>query len=332
MSVIITKLDETDYSTWNDFLHESPQESFLYTTEWATLISYVFNRHFDIIAALKNDRIVGGCVVFIRRKWGSKMLTPVPFYPYNGPVFAIAADAKYQKTIASQLDITEKLARYLNLNYQFWILDTSQDIIDMRGFQWSGCHLSPSYNYLLNLGKWEVCQENFNQNVRKKIRHAENAGLSIEQSRDKQTIIDLYLKSYKRHNLKPLVAESSLQHFLDMVLKLPQAKLYYCHDKANILAGRLILKDKHTLYDVLAGSADTEGLASTFLVYNILKMHSDDNNVFNFLGADHPQIEEFKRGFGGELVNGYRVTGPLSFPMNIIVKWREKNLKRNREL
>jgi lipid II:glycine glycyltransferase (peptidoglycan interpeptide bridge formation enzyme) len=332
MSVIITQLDESDYSSWNEFIHNSPQESFLYTTEWATLISYVFNRQFDIAIALKNDRIICGCIVFSQRKFGYNIATPVPFFPYNGPVFEVAPDVKYQKIIAVQLDLIKKLTQYLNQQYKLWILKTPPDIKDVRGFQWSGCRISPGYNYILNLSDWEYCQENFNQNVRKKIRHADSARLKIEESGDKQTMIDLYLHSYRRHKIKPLVPESDLRQFLDMALKLPQCKLYYCRDETKILAGRFVLRDDHILYDLLAGSADDEGLASTFLVYNILKSHADTNYIFDFMGADHPQIEEFKRGFGGELVNGYQVTGPLHFPMSVMVKLRVRQLKRSREL
>lgn len=332
MSVITAKLEESDFPSWNEFIHNSPQGSLFYTTEWATLLSYVFNRKYNIFVTRKNDRIVCGCIAFTQKRFGYEMVTPVPFLPYNGPVFEVAPDAKYQKTIALQLELIGSLSRYFNQQYKLWILKIPPYIYDARGFQWAGCQISPSYNYQVNLNNWDVCQDKFNQNVRKKIRHAESAGLKFEESEDKQTLVDLYLHSYRRHKLKPLVDESTLRQFLDMVLKLPQATIYYCRDDDKILSGRLILKDNTVLYDLLAGSADTKGLASTYLVYNILKSHANNNYIFDFLGADHPLIDEFKRGFGGQLINGYQITSPLNFPMSLMVKLRTRYLKRNREL
>jgi len=261
-----------------------------------------------------------------------RIITPQAFYPYNGPVLEVVHDSKYQKTIAHHLKILNYISEYLNNEYDYWILDTSHQLMDVRPFQWNGCQVRPSYNYQINLANWDSCIENFSQVVRKKVRIAEKHNVKIETSSEIQKFIAMYKNSYKRHNKSPLVDGTFLEKFLKMALKHQNVKLYYLREKENTLAGRVIMQDKYVVYDLLAGSEDTEGFASTYLVYHILKEYSGTTQIFDFLGADHPSIEEFKRSFGGELVNGYRIINPPRFPLSWMVKLQTRRLERNRKI
>jgi hypothetical protein len=54
--------------------------------------------------------------------------------------------------------------------------------------------------------------------------------------------------------------------------------------------------------------------------------------VFDFLGADHEQIEHFKRGFGGELLHGFKISSQPGFPLSWLLNLREQVHKRKRNL
>ena len=96
------------------------------------------------------------------------------------------------------------------------------------------------------------------------------------------------------------------------------------------MAGRLVVIDNMTVYDLLAGSEDKTGFGSTFLVAKILEKFAETKECFDFLGADHPQIEQFKRGFGGDLTQGFRITNKTKKPLSWIIGIYRKYLYRER--
>ncbi len=332
MTVIATKLNENDYPLWNDFIMNSSRGSFFYTTEWANLLSYTFDRQYEVIVLRDNDQIIAGLLVFAQKRFGYRLITPVALYPYNGPVLYESWDTKYQKKIANGLECITQISEYLINNFDFWMINISPDIKDIRSFQWQNCRVEPSYTYQLALKNWKDCQQNFNQSVRRKVRRAEKENTTFKQSNEKNSFIRMYLHSYHRHGLKPLIDEKTLERFLTMALKLPQVKLFYVEKEDKILAGRIILEDTNHIYDLLAGSDDPDGYGSNYLVYKILELYSGKEFVFDFLGADHPLIEEFKRGFGGQLVNGFRVSSPVKFPLSWMIRMKTRTVIRSRKL
>ena len=116
------------------------------------------------------------------------------------------------------------------------------------------------------------------------------------------------------------------------VITLPNVKLFYVAAQGKIKSARLIVEDNQTIYDLLAGSDDDRGLASVYLVNHLLTTYCQSHQNFDFMGADHPEIEQFKRGFGGELRQGFRISGSVGFPLSLLVKLNEYRLNKIREL
>jgi hypothetical protein len=331
-SLEIIKIQESDSALWNDFIEKSPQGSFFHSTVWADILSRTFGRSYNIIFCMKNEQPVGGMIYFYHKKLIWKMITPTAFFPYCAPIFYRPVDEKPQKTIHNQLMITASFEMYLRENYDYWILDIPPGNKDVRSYVWKGANVELHYSYIVSLKKKDVLLENFNQGVRKKIKQAEKQKASIIESTDPRVLIDLVTKSYKRHGMKPLVSENHLKVFLSNVLKLNQSKLFYFELNGKITAGRLVIIDNKSGYDLLAGSEDSNGIGSTYLIASILNKYAGEIEQFDFLGADHPQIEQFKRGFGGELTQGFRIINKTRLPLSWIIKLYRNRLQRNRLL
>jgi CelD/BcsL family acetyltransferase involved in cellulose biosynthesis len=332
MKIRVEKLTEEEYSLWNDFITKSSQGSFFCTTEWANLLSYTFNRQYEVIVLKDKDAIVAGMLIFVQKRLGYRMITPVALYPYSGPVICDHTDKKYQKIVSYEMEYTAQLAEHLSHQFHFWTIQTPPDFIDTRAFLWSNCHVEPSYTYRLNITSWDQCKQNFNQSVRKKVRQADRDKYSFIESEEKSSFIRMYINSYHRHNKKPLIDEQTLDKFLGMALKIPQVKLYYVEKDNEFLAARVVVEDANMVYDLLAGSDDPNGHASAFLVYKILETYAKNKIVFDFLGADHPMIEEFKRGFGGQLVHGFKITSSTRFPLSWMIKIRTRTALLSRKI
>jgi len=326
----ISILREIEYPLWDEFVADSPQGSYFNTTQWAEILASVFKRKYQILVCYKNKQIVAGILFFVNKKFMFKMITPVALYPYNGPIFYRPVDEKYQKTINNQLEILKRIITFLKKHFTFFVLNTSFLLQDMRAFQWAECSVEPIFNYIIDLEKNGNLSTRYNQSVRKKIRQAETLNPEIIESEDFNTLIDLYIASYRRHKVKPLISEKELFHFFKKAISLAQIRLFYVKLDGKITSGRVIVIDKNTVFDLLAGGVDTRGLGATYLLNYILQNVAAGHKYFDFLGAAHEQVEQFKRGFGGDLLHGFRISSPAKFPISNLVRIRFTSLKRRR--
>jgi lipid II:glycine glycyltransferase (peptidoglycan interpeptide bridge formation enzyme) len=331
-SLEILEIQNSDSALWDRFVKNSPQGTFFHSTSWANLISEYSGRKYKILLCTRNDQPVGGMLFFDHKKMFWRMITPIILFPYNAPIFYQPVGEKPQKIINYQLEISAKFQNYLNQNYSYWILNVPAFNKDMRAFQWQKANVEPIYNYVIKFDSAKNLIDGFNQSVRKKIRQGEKEKIIVYESSESDTLIRLIKKSYHRHGLLPAFSDNAFKIFLSKILELPQVKLFYSEINGKIIAARVIVLDEETVYDLLAGTDDERGIGATYLVSYILKKYSSDHLYFDFMGANHPQIEQFKRGFGGELIHGFRVTNRVKIPLSWLIQFHQFRLQRGRIL
>lgn len=325
-------LNEKDYSQWDDFVKSSKQGTFFNTVKWADLLASVYHRTFRILTCIKNNEIVAGVIFFENKRLLWKMITPVFLFPFNGPIFCSETDSKYQKTISDQLNYSRLLVEQLSKDYDYILLKLHYSSKDIRSFQWENYDIQPEYSYICKLENEEQLKNNLNQSTRKKLRKCSEHNAKIIKSEDWKLFSSLYQESYRRHDLLPPIHETHLKLLLEQLVSLNNIHLIFAETDGQLVSGRIILLDQNTVYDLLAGSIDEEGLASTFLVYEIMKLYSNKFSYFDFMGAGHPEIEKFKRGFGGKLVHGFQVSSRAPFPLSILIKLRKYGRQSRRKL
>jgi len=323
---------ESEYSNWDEFVKTSPQGSFFNTTKWLEILSFVNHRPFTILASKTKDKISGGIVFLENKKWFWNMVTPVYLLPFNGPIFENSGEAKYQKTIADHLKISRELINRLKKDYDYIALKTHYSQNDMRSLQWSNFKVEPTYSYLIELKSGENIAANFNQSLRKKLRKSELQNIRFIENYELDSFVSLYKYSYHRHTMTPPLSENVIIKLISKIMQLENARMYFAEIEGKKTAARIVLEDGLTIYDLLAGSDDQSGLASSFLVAEIMKIYAEKYHYFDFLGADHPEVEQFKRGFGGKLVHGFYATSMPSFILSQLLKIRESSGKARRNL
>lgn len=211
--------------------------------------------------------------------------------------------------------ITELIAKYDSLVSHSALYNEIRNMYDMQELR----NYIRNYTYINHLN-FEI---NLNQPIenlwkqihkprRKNITRAEKAGLAIEeiQNPDKIPIFyQLLLETYR--NVKVPLAdislfESSFQHLYPKGM----VKFFLACLDNEFIGARAMLIYKDRIYDWYAGAA-LDALShypNEFLVWHILKWGIEHNfSVFDFGGAGEPNKpygpREFKRRFGGELVN-----------------------------
>jgi len=316
---------------WDAFVKDSPQGNFFYSSGWLNMVSEITGRPLKIWTAGKADSIRAGIVIFENSKYSYKMATPVYYQNFNGPVFYKPDDEKSQKTIANHHELLKHLVTILNENYDYFTIDTHFSNLDLREFLWQDFQFCPKYTYLFNLNTKDI-DETFNQSLRKKVKQATESGFEVVKENNIEKFIELYDTSYNRHKMNPPVGLVELKKFLNKIIEFDETDLHFVKLKNDYLSARLTIKDATTVYDFLAGSFDKTGLASSFLVYHLLKLYSTDYSEFDFLGANHPEIEKFKRSFGGELKLGFQLRSKAKFPLSALIRIREHHHLLKRKL
>ncbi len=331
-SLKVIEVQGSDSALWDNFVKNSPQGTFFHSTAWATIISNTFRRSYKKLMCVRKEQPVGGMIFFEHKKLMWKMITPTPLFPFTAPFYYPPTDEKYQKTIHMQLNISAAFEEYLHRNYDYWILDSPANSKDMRTYLWQGAVVEPRYSYVVTLDTKENLINNFNQNLRKKLKQAAKQGAAVRESEDWPLLVDLINKSYHRHGIRPNFSISALQTFLEAAFHHSQVKLFIFELDGKIRAARLVIIDADTIFDLLAGSADESGTGSAYLVNEILMQYVNSHKYFDFMGADHPQIEQFKRGFGGELVQGFRITNKVKKPLSWFITTHRYRLRKDRLL
>ena len=168
-------------------------------------------------------------------------------------------------------------------------------------------------NYIINLNQSEIDLWNqIHKSRRKNINRAEKAGITVEEIESQEKIPGFYkLLSETYNNVKiPLADISFFKASLEHLVLKGMAKFFLARREDDYIGARAVLLYKDRIYDWYAG-AKLESLAyypNEYLVWHILKWGREKKyTIFDFGGAGEPNKpygpREFKRRFGGELVN-----------------------------
>jgi serine/alanine adding enzyme len=168
-------------------------------------------------------------------------------------------------------------------------------------------------NYLIDLNNSEEeLWHKLHQSRRKNINRAQRWGVVIEEMNEERYLpifYDLLRETYEEARI-PLADKSLFIQAFRILYPKNHLKVFLARKGENYIAARAILLFKDTLYDWYAG-ARRDGLSAypnDYLVWHILKWgRSRGYHIFDFGGAGKPGVaygpREFKRRFGGELVN-----------------------------
>jgi lipid II:glycine glycyltransferase (peptidoglycan interpeptide bridge formation enzyme) len=185
---------------------------------------------------------------------------------------------------------------------------------DNRSLQYlEAYHHEEHLNFLINLDRSEDQVWKLIHGARRKnIRRAYERGLSVEEVSNRSLIPVFYgiLKETYREVGIPLADISLFEAGFEIFCSKNLAKFFLARLGDRYVGARAVLLFRGEIYDWYAG-ADRRYLQhypNDILVWHILKWGANNGyRVFDFGGAGKPDVEygprEFKRRFGGELVN-----------------------------
>ena len=163
-------IDENEYPLWDEFVRDSPQGSFFYTSTWADILKTTFNRDYKIAIYGKRGNWLAGTILFINKRLNKTLITPMPLQFFNAPIFYVPDGEKYQKTVSNILEISQVFSYFFTRNFPLWILTTPCNYADVRAYQWNGCLVEPTFSYILEWESGEDPVQLYSQSVRRKLK------------------------------------------------------------------------------------------------------------------------------------------------------------------
>jgi len=306
-----------DIKQWSEFVHSHSHGNIFQTPEIAEVYKRTKNYEPISLAAIdtENDEILAILLaVVIREMRGILGSFSSRSVIQGGPLFVEGEKGfKARKTLMEHYNRTsQKKALYTQIR-NMWNTTEILGFLNSMNYKYKE-HL----NFLIDLNRpEEEIWEDIHKSRRKGINRATKKGIFIEELQDKKLIPIFYSivkETYKNANL-PLEDISLFESVFELLVPKNMAKFYMAKYEEIYIGARAVLCYKGLIYDWYAGAlSDYLPLyVNEALVWHILKEESDNGyHTFDFGGAGNPDeeygVREFKRRFGGEMVNFGRYT------------------------
>ncbi|MCB9058717.1 MAG: GNAT family N-acetyltransferase [Calditrichae bacterium] len=325
-------LTDADYPRWDAFVEESPQGCIFHTSKWAAIIKSVFKRKFEILVIEKKDIIQAGILFWPKNQSIFRSITYIPNTSYQGPLFIQSESTKLSTINAQYEKYSSELIDFLLKNYNLIDIPLSPTLTDCRPFQWHNFKVSSKYTYRFPIIDMAEMEKQFSQDLRRKLKDSATEQNDFRESKDTNNLVSFIYQSYKQHGMTPAINNSQLQEFLDLCLSSDAGKLYYQYYDDAAVAGIFVLTDSRNVYALFSGidSNYRHKINSELLHIHVLSQEIFKGKIFDFLGANTKDLEQFKRSFGGELTPYFTVTYTKNKVINLLLSVRSKShiLKR----
>lgn len=323
----VQKLESADYAQWDQFVSTHSSATIFHTTTWAKIIETVFNRKFKILAIYKNDTLKGGLLHFPKNNLGIKSIPRVPITAYQGILLQPPESSEKTSSVtAKEHELTNLILDELIQQYNYIDLTLCPNVIDMRPYKWHKFSAEPIYTYTFKITDYDELSRQFNKSLRRKIKISLNKNPEIVVSEETDKFIKFVADSYQYHKLKPPIPSDKMDQLVRLCIENGIGKLFYLVIDKRLVAALFRLVDQHRVYGLFSGT-DSNFRDQQFIKYLhalVLQQPDFQGKIFDFLGANTPDLEPFKRSFGGDLSQSFRVIYYKNPATRLLLKIREK--------
>lgn len=295
--------DPTVRARWADLVARAPQASPFATLAFAEAVAAVFGIGFRLAGVIAEDRLVGGVLLFERRRGPYRLVVVPPLAVYTSFLF----DPPLRETdLHTQRSPLDALLALLDGHYHGLCFHLHPALADVRGFVWAGYRARPFYTYRRALVPREHLLREVSRGVRRRFER-EGPAFEIQEAEGLAgALAGLAAESYARHDAASLPPDRR-RAFLERLVAAGQARLVAAAPPgAPPEAAQALLTHGRTAYALTAGSRPGAAM-SVLLVEILLRLHAEGFEALDLVGANTPSIAEFKRSFGPCLVPYFRV-------------------------
>ena len=304
--------DSPNVKQWGEFVYNHPHGNIFQTPEMAEVYKRTKNYEPITLAAVDSntEEILAVLqAVVIKEMDGILGSFSARSVIQGGPIFI--EDENGIKVLKLLMEHYNKVAQKKVIYTQIrtmWDTSSISSFLDDMDYKYEE-HL----NFLIDLNRpEEEIWRNLKRDKKRGVTNARKRGIIIEDVRDKnilQTFYTIIKETYKNARV-PLANISLFESAFDILVQKDMAKFYLAKYEDTFIGARLATTYKNVVFDWYAGAlSDYLSLSiNEALVWHILKERANNGYLtFDFGGAGNPDeeygVREFKRQFGGEMVN-----------------------------
>ena len=305
---LITTLPEED---WSDFVLKNPFGTVFQTPQMNKVFLRTKGYQPISLAVVGDKDKILALMSAVVMKEKSKLLQSFSSRSiiFGGPVF--------EDTKAGQEAVMFLLEEYNKIAGEQALYSEIRNIYDMsqldKLFNQCDYNFEDHFNYLIDIKRSEDdVFRDIHRSMRKNITKAQKNGILIKEVIDKNLISIFYdfLKETYHKAKKPIMDMSYFDAIFDILVPVGMAKFHLAEYKGEYIGGRVTLMYKNVIYaHYVSTSSEYKSLnPNALLNWEIISWGIKNGyHVFDFGGAGNPNeeygVREFKKQFGGQLVN-----------------------------
>lgn len=264
---------------------------------------------------------------YLYRRAGLKFLAPPPLSPNVGPwLFYPDEGLKPASRHDFEWRVMTELARQLP-QFDFAQVKCPYRLQNAMPWQRMGWRQSARYSYVVPAEKSaDQAWADMSGRTRTAIRKAEREGLGILHSESIEALYRLSDLSFSHRGARLPFSLAWLQKLDEAVAARAARRLYLARDEdGHIHAAVYTVFDRYATYNLLQGSdpARRQSGAAAALLWRAIADSLQAGRRFDFEGSRIPGVEEFFRGFGGELWAYGQLEKTRGWLARTIAIWRE---------
>jgi len=198
------ELSRDEFPQWDELVDSSLHGTIFHKTGWLEASARALEKKVKIFGCFQNGLLVGGCSLFIHKKYA---IVPIAIATctlthYGGFVIFSSPNTSRHKQESVSGQVIESLIDRIKKEHFFFInIQHPPEFLDIRPFTRNGWRSRVSYTYYLNLT--HDIESSVDNSIKKSIRKAEKNRISIEPFSDISRYYDLFCETYRRKNLDP---------------------------------------------------------------------------------------------------------------------------------
>lgn len=309
---------------WEE-LHALSAAPLFASASWLEVLAEVFERDARVAMLSVDGAPRCGIPLLSRRRGNLRLVTALPITLYAG---RCARGVCTDEQLGALLDRIEG-------DYHLLTLSDSFSENELRVFTSRGWDVREQRTLRVDLRDADALWKGYSQSLRRKLRKAATAQLTLHSEPSTDSILALFEHSYRRHDLTPPFSMESMRAWLEL---LRTRGMVECHaavrPDGTTAAVRVIMRDGGMLYDWLAGADPALcPFASHWLVHTLLTRGAAQGcATFDFMGANTAGVSDFKRSFGSVEHVYHNLTWYRSVLMKYLLRVHEHRGRSKRVL
>ena len=308
MNFEIRPLNESEFTTWDEFVGESPGGTLFHKTFWLK----ASGERFLIYGYFKGGELFAGIPIVYGSRFKIKLARLPPLTPYLGIIFK-RRETKYVQRISEDKEISIELARRLRKDFDSGYFHFIPGWVDLQPFIWERFIPGMRYTYIIDLStELEDIWGAMSDKRRNDIRKAEKDGIGVILCEDFEITYRLIEGTFARQD-KNVGFKAVAFRYNEILQERNQCRAFIAENREGepIAVTYIVWDNKRSYY--LLGGYDPERShhgASALAMWEAIKFTKEELGLkeFDFEGSMVPQLEQFFRKFGGRLTPYYTVS------------------------